>query len=236
MLYKYINKENNEDFAAGRVIYNKPGVTNYPVRLICEIFMRCLEYSDKKDDIVLYDPCCGAGYNLTVLGMMFLEKIKKIYASDINKEFIDLTKKNLSLLTEEGLRNRKNQIKTMIRNYQKKSHLDALESINNMIYKLDRNISSEVYLVDILSENALDNYNFTADIMIIDVPYGQIVNWSKKNGNEINILLSSIKHVISNKTIVAISYTKKQKYKNVYYKRVEKFKFGHRKIDILRPI
>lgn len=31
MFYKYYEKENFEDFACGRVIYNKSGVPNFPI-------------------------------------------------------------------------------------------------------------------------------------------------------------------------------------------------------------
>lgn len=33
MFYKYYEKENFEDFACGRVIYNKSGVPNFPIKL-----------------------------------------------------------------------------------------------------------------------------------------------------------------------------------------------------------
>lgn len=85
MNYKYFNDDNFEDFASGRVIYHKTGMPNFPVRLAGEIFFRCLQYTDKKD-ITLYDPCCGSSYMLTVLGLLNIQEIENIVASDISED------------------------------------------------------------------------------------------------------------------------------------------------------
>ena len=97
--YKYIENKNFEDYASGRVIYQKSGFPNFPVRLSSEIFMTCLDIIGKMDSkITIYDPCCGGGYLLTVLGLMFGDKINSIYASDISEEAVELAKENLNTL------------------------------------------------------------------------------------------------------------------------------------------
>src|SRR5690554_5981977 len=118
MEYKYGKNDNYEDFSAGRVIYNAKGMTNFPVRLAQEIYGRCLQYSPKKRNICLYDCCCGGGYLLTVLGFLNQDTIGKIIGSDINMEMLDIAKKNLSLLTAEGINNRILEIEQMIASYQ----------------------------------------------------------------------------------------------------------------------
>lgn len=127
MIYKYYKDEKFEDFACGRVIYGKAGFPNYPVRIAGEVFKRCLEYSDKKEGITIYDPCCGGGYILTVLGLLNPETIANIIGSDINNKAIALAKDNLSLLTVEGILKRKQQINDMITNYNKQSHKGHLK-------------------------------------------------------------------------------------------------------------
>ena len=43
MTYKFaVNKLNYEDLSSGRVLYNAPGLTGFPVRLVDEIVQRCL--------------------------------------------------------------------------------------------------------------------------------------------------------------------------------------------------
>lgn len=63
MQYKYCPNTNFEDLSSGRVIYSSSGVPNFPVRLLNEIFLRCVEYSEKKTHLNVYDPCCGGGYS-----------------------------------------------------------------------------------------------------------------------------------------------------------------------------
>ena len=109
MRYEYFAAMNFEDFAGGRVLYHMPGTSNFPVRLAGEIFMRCVQFVEK-EKAVLYDPCCGGGHLLTVLGFLCGDRIGSVYGSDIDEEAVALAAKNLSLLTEEGLARRKAQL------------------------------------------------------------------------------------------------------------------------------
>lgn len=68
MEYLYCKDDNFQDFASGRVLYGGKGIPNFPIRLLLEIYGRALERSNKKEDLVIYDPCCGGGYSLTILG------------------------------------------------------------------------------------------------------------------------------------------------------------------------
>src|SRR5690606_38122627 len=119
---------NYEDFSSGRVLYHIKGMTNFPVRLAQEIYGRCLEYSLKKEDILLYDCCCGGGYLITVLGFLNQDTITKIVGSDVDLELLEIAKKNLSLLTLEGMDNRIREIEKMIEDFNKESHIRARES------------------------------------------------------------------------------------------------------------
>ena len=101
MEYKYGKNDNNEDFSAGRVLYIIKGMTNFPVRLAQEIYGRCLQHSRKKNNICLYDCCCGGGYLLTVLGFLNQDTIVKIIGSDIKIEMLKIAEKNLTLLSKE---------------------------------------------------------------------------------------------------------------------------------------
>ena len=68
MEYLYCKDDNFQDFASGRVLYGGKGIPNFPIRLLLEIYGRALERSNKKEDLVIYDPCCGGGYSLRILG------------------------------------------------------------------------------------------------------------------------------------------------------------------------
>ncbi len=231
--YKYANNENYKDYASGRVIYYQTGIPNYPVRLSEEIFARCF-YIPKEQDITLFDPCCGGAYTLTVLGFLYGTVISTIIGSDIDNNAIGLASENLSLLSDEGLQNRRKQLERMIKEFNKNSHREALKSLSNLYFKINNRITTQCFVSDIFKTFSLIDKEFKADIVFADVPYGNLVNWSKKDSNPIDVLLDTLLPVISKDTIIAISSTKIQKISNVNYKRLEKIKIGKRKIEIMR--
>lgn len=236
MEYKYCADSNFEDYACGRVIYHKSNMPSFPVRLSNEIFRRCLEYTGKNNNVTLYDPCCGGGYMITVLGLLNSDVIGRIIGSDINEDAIVLAKSNLSLLNKNGLMERRKQIIQMIQQYNKQSHKDALISIEKFEKIVEnRSLMPDIqcFVADALSKESLSGFDFTSDIVIADVPYGNLVSWSENN-NAINLLLDSICDVIHNNSIVAISYNKSQKIHNAKYKRLERIKIGKRVVEILK--
>ena len=131
MVYKYCENRNFEDLASGKVIVHRAGYPNFPVRLAQEIFCRCLHHLDDPDSVCIYDPCCGGGYLLTVLGFLNFERIKTIIASDISDDAIQLANENLLLLDQNGLQKRIRQINDLLSLHNKNSHIEALNSATN---------------------------------------------------------------------------------------------------------
>ncbi|WP_052703091.1 hypothetical protein [Paenibacillus beijingensis] len=132
--------QNYEDFASGRVLYNAYGTTSFPVRLASEIIQRCfrlLEIKGNKGPYSLYDPCCGGAYMLTVIGLMHGHRINNIYASDVDREVLQVAERNLSLLTPSGLAQRKEQLTQLAALFQKKSHEEALASLERLYEHLN---------------------------------------------------------------------------------------------------
>lgn len=238
MIYKYCENRNFEDLASGKVIVHRAGYTNFPVRLAQEIFSRCLHHLDNPDSVCIYDPCCGGGYLLTVLGFLNFERIKTIMASDISDDAIQLANENLSLLDKSGLKKRIQQINDLLSLHNKNSHIEALNSATNLLSILENSthkIKREVFKTDILSNAPLDNLNFKADIIFTDVPYGNLVEW--QNGNKDNInLLDQLLPVTKEKTVVAICSDKSQKFRSDYFQRIEKQVIGKRLFEIFKLV
>jgi 23S rRNA (guanine2535-N1)-methyltransferase len=211
LIYKYAGKNNYEDYASGRVIYHRSGKPGFPVRLASEIFSRCVRYLPQDKAVTIYDPCCGSGYFLTVLGFIYPERIKEIYASDIDDEALVLANENLSLLTEDGLLKRKAHIEKMLSEYNKTSHLDALKSIGKFIeiVRIRKNdLSVNCFQADVFSKDDLKNHKFVSDIVIADVPYGNMAIWSDQRQDPIDIMLDVLRSVININSIIAVSYIK----------------------------
>jgi tRNA G10 N-methylase Trm11 len=234
MVYKFFQKSNYEDFSSGRVILHKSKNPGFPVRLTGEIFCQCLEYINKINDLCIYDPCCGSAYLLTILGFLFNEKIGTIYGSDIEKESVDFAQNNLSLLSTNGLEKRKNDLFDLVKKYNKQSHINALKSLNNISKYIKHEIKIDTFTANILNRNSLGNKIFCADIIITDVPYGNLVAWSDKTNDPINILLNTVIPIINKNSVIVIIHNKNQKINNSQYDRINKFKVGHRIIEIIK--
>ncbi|HPV01861.1 MAG TPA: hypothetical protein PK127_05240, partial [Clostridiales bacterium] len=239
MEYKYSKDDNFEDFACGRVLYHRSGMPCFPVRLADEIFKRCMGYLGKQNDIVFFDPCCGGGYMATVLGLLNPEAIRKFVCSDIDEEAVGLARSNLSLLTMDGLLRRREQIAGMLGTFGKQSHRDALKSADRFIRIVqDRPFVPEIkcFTADALDKTAFCGSDFIADIVIADVPYGNLSTWSGEKADAVDLLLDSIKCVVYGNSVTAVVCDKSQKVRNSSYKRLERFKAGKRVVEVLKLI
>lgn len=193
------------------------------------MYGRAVSYLLKKKDLVVYDPCCGGGYALTVLGFMHNSDIRKIYGSDIDEFMITHAKKNTGLLTGSGLNGRRNEIELLYKEYGKHSHLEALNSCDKLESLLKQEICTEIFRAD--CTEALPR--ILPDIIITDVPYGNLVEW--KNGQtSVDSMLEQLWLISHEKTILAVCMDKKQKIRCEKWKRLEKHNIGKRKFEIFR--
>jgi len=240
MEYKFAPNQSYEDLSSGRVIFHEKGFSNFPVRLASEIFMRCFELIGKPaEKIKLYDPCCGGGYLLTILGFLHHEQIGEIYGSDIAADATELAQKNLGLLMREGLNLRKVQLEQLYQSYGKASHLGALESAAHLAKLSTDDLVSHVFVRDVLSANASGFEMPLVDIIITDVPYGNLVSWSSdahkpEEQSNIALMLEQLFSHLKETGVIAIISDKKQKIDYQNFKRVSKIQVGKRKIEFFK--
>ena len=238
MEYKYAKKRSYEDYFAGRVIYHQKGRTNFSVKITEELINRAMDMSVKSSDLTIYDPCCGSGYLLTIAGFLFPNNFSKIIGSDIDEAALELASLNLSLLSSDGLRTRKEAIEDMYERFQKSSHRDALESVEkfeNSISHRKKCPEINLFKSDITKEIGPSNINFKADIIFVDVPYGEIIDWKSESESLLNIslLLESVKLMVDENSILIVSSRKKEIINSNSFKRIKKFNIGKRKIEFL---
>src|SRR5512145_2207047 len=169
MQYKYVKEQlDYSDFSSGRVFYSLPGHPAFPVRLASEIFQRCLAPRERiygvSPPLTLYDPCCGAGYHLSVLAYLHGEHIRKVIASDIDAKAIAVAQRNLRLLQIEGLDQRTNEITEMFEKYGKDSHQDALRSASVLKMRLSALTAGHSLETRIFQANATDSREISRHI------------------------------------------------------------------------
>ncbi len=230
MEYKYAKNDNYEDYASGRVLYHMGGEPTFPVRLALEIYQRCLQYSSKKADISLYDCCCGGAYMLTILGLLRNDTISKLYGSDIDLRSIKLAEDNLGLLTRSGIKKRRDELEVLYRKYGKTSHLDALYSLDKIEKQLTKEIKACVFNRNALEASELP---FTPDVIITDVPYGNLAEWGEGSGG-VNQMMDALSEICGQDTIICVCMDKKQKIQTDRYQRLERQLVGKRKFEIYK--
>ncbi len=236
MQYRYVSeKENYEDFAAGRVLLSQAGMTSFPVRLASEIFQRCAEYFRRDQRLRVYDPCCGGGYLLTVLGFLHSTGIQSLHGSDINSDIIGLASDNLRLLTPEGLTTRRDTLRSLADTYNKPSHYDALESVERLRQRLPASpITTQTWVADALQLTANPA---SVDLIICDVPYGSVTHWQTDgDDNLITALLQAQYEALVAGGIVAVISDKSQRATSPRYKRLQQETIGKRRFLILQKV
>src|SRR5688572_6899307 len=217
MQYKYTKElVDYSDFASGRVLYSLPGHPAFPVRLASEIFQRCMAIRGDSSPCVLYDPCCGAAYHLSVLGFLHGDLIQEIVASDVDEKAVALARQNLGILTAAGLDRRIDQISELLKLYGKESHAEALSSAK----KLKSMLPSEELKAKAFQSSATDGKSLleniksnSVDLVLTDIPYGQSSSWEHAEGslNPLWSMLEALRPILSPSGMAAITSDKGQK-------------------------
>ncbi len=100
----------------------------FPVRLGIEIFRRAIDCFPSEKRLAVLDPCCGAGYLLTVLGITFAGRIGVLVGLDVDEKTIEIAEKNLKLLVAGGLEERRAELEELWAKFGKDSHRAAVAS------------------------------------------------------------------------------------------------------------
>jgi 23S rRNA (guanine2535-N1)-methyltransferase len=250
MPYLYASeREDYSDLASGRVFYSLPGHPAFPVRLVSEIFQRCLALwraGGGSGRCILYDPCCGAGYQLSVLAYLHWNEIRSVTGSDVDAQAAALAARNLGLLGCAGLDRRIAEIEQMQRSYGKPSHAEALASALRMRERIASLSQSLPIAARAFQADAWDGAGLAqglngaqADLIITDVPYGQHSQWAGAGeqaapSNPIEALLAALRGVLAPGGVLALSTDKQPKFNWPAYRRVAHFQVGKRKTAILQ--
>jgi len=249
MQYKYVKEQADySDLASGRVFHSLPGHPAFPVRLASEIFQRCMAHRQtiykNSTRSVLYDPCCGAAYHLSVLTYLHRENIQETIGSDVEEKAVALAKRNLELVSIAGLDNRIAEISAMSDRYGKSSHTDALRSTQIMRSHSLALAQKYPVMAKVFHANATEGKEIfnniranSVDIVFTDVPYGQHSAWdSSKAIDPIATMLDVLTNILSGSSIVAIASDKQQKVSHEKYRRIEQFQIGKRRVVIMKLI
>ena len=237
--YQFTTNQNHQDFSSGRVLYGATGSSNFPVRLASEIFLRAvhiLKSQGNQGPYIIYDPFCGAGYSVTVLGFLHSSEIKTIFASD--EDMLGVAKKNLSLLTRKGLADRVEELGGLEAMFHKTSHRYALESSERLEGLLPQSeISVQTFQHNVLTDLFTEFDLSQVDLVITDLPYGKLNQWEglEFGQNPAQEFLSNLRKGLKPLALLALSANKEQEIEYHGFTKAKAFKLGVRKILFLQP-
>ncbi len=146
MEYRFAPAGGYEDVASGgRVLLHRSGQPPFPARLALELFGRARELAPKKEGLVVYDPFCGGGTLLTVIGFLASAPVALLAGSDLDADALRTAEQNLALLSREGLLRRRQRLEALFSAYGKPSHRDAVESAERLAARLPADLCPPGY-------------------------------------------------------------------------------------------
>lgn len=227
------------------MLYNAKGAAPFPVRLADEIAQRCfalLEARGHPGPYTVYDPCCGSRYLLTVIGLLHGPRIRAVLASDINEVMLETARRNLSLLTAEGMRARTEQLRELHERFGKLSHREALESATVLEEYRARGSTEtiEVFPADITAgtPNVLRNgESRPLNMVIADLPYGNLTGWRSDSADPVARMLDNLLPALQpGASVVALIADKSIKLRHERCRRLALLKAGKRQIALFEPL
>ncbi|WP_043635612.1 rRNA methyltransferase [Nonomuraea candida] len=175
-----------ERLASGAVLHSAPGFPAFPVRPASEIFQRALALRGGDRPAVLWDPCCGSGYLVTVLALLHRRRVASVLASDVDPGVLRLAGRNLGLLTGAGLAGRAAELDERAARFGRPSYEAAARAARELAAALAAgggDVPHAVRRADVFDAEALrraldgDPPAAAPDIVITDVPYGEQTHW-----------------------------------------------------------
>ena len=255
MPYRFARERTDDSaFASGHVLSSAPGRTSFPVRLATEVFQRCAAHLAERgvaSPFTLYDPCCGAGQLLTTIGLLHRDAIGELIGSDIDESAVELTRRNLALLSPAGLSARIADLEERHHQFGRPALAAAAEDARLLLAGLmaagDRSLPVSVFTADITQPGALSGRvaDGHVDMVITDVPYG---NWSAWSTNPLGTtddevtetpirrMLETLRTALAPGAVVAVVSGKDQRATHPGYRRVERWQIGRRRIEIVEII
>lgn len=180
MVYRFaVARVDHADLASGAVLRSAPGFPAFPVRLASEMFQRAAALRGASGPLTVWDPCCGSGYLLTVVGLLHRDRIGTLVGSDVAADAIGIAAANLALLRRDGLAARERELLGLADLHGRPSHRAAAEAARRLAADAaaePRTVTAtaSVFDLDGLRRLAAEH---RPDVVLTDVPYGEQTDW-----------------------------------------------------------
>ena len=234
MDYLYAEKDDFSFLASGNVIKHFSGMPCFPVRLNLELFERARR-AVGKERISVYDPCCGSGFSLTVLGLMRRERVEWLRGSDVNPACLEAAACNTSLLTQEGLFAARDAVLSgQFVTEERRAQMNA--SVGKLLpYMQGEAPGADVFLHDILA--SVPPLPGPADYIFADIPYGIMTEWQSESAADpdpLRAFLMNTAPALAEGGVLTVCGGKDLRVRAEGFRRIGRFSVGKRLVYMLQ--
>ena len=158
------------------VLVSAPGRPTLPVRLTLELFGRALSFLGS-EPVTVWDPCCGAGTTLTVLGLCRGRALSGLLGTDVDPSPLDLAGRNLALLEPGGLDARAAELEALAARHGKPGYSGSAAAAHRLVAAP---VPYELAVADAtdLAATASLVERHHPYMVIADLPHGVQTRWS----------------------------------------------------------
>lgn len=206
MRFDYAPDDDYSDLASGTVLRSAPGFPGFPVRVGLEVFDRAAALLGSPTNLTVWDPLSGSGQLLTTIALMRQRSIDEIIASDISSDAVDLATRNLSLLHNDGMRARRDELFAAAEEHGRPAYKAAAAAAERLL-RLGSGIErTTAGVADAMHAPQLENLlgEREVDVVIADVPYGQQTDWASDESEPIPRFLRSVASVLPRRSVIAV--------------------------------
>ncbi len=207
MAYRYATERaDHTDLASGNVLHSAPGHPGFPVRLASELFQRSLAHLDT-EQAGLWDPCCGSGHLVTVLALLHRDRVAHVHACDVDHDAVQIAARNLELLSAHGMAQRERELRGRAVEFDRAAFADRADAtlrLAERLRELGGDVPRSVCEHDAFAPSPPQR---PVDVVLTDVPYGDLAHWSgaRPAGGEVPALMRAHAAVLPRWAVLAVT-------------------------------
>ncbi|MGW5876166.1 rRNA methyltransferase [Nocardiopsis terrae] len=235
MSYRYATERTDHSaLASGQVLRSAPGYPGFPVRLASELLQRAMVHAEG-ERVRLWDPCCGSGYLVTVLGLLHRDRLTHVRATDVDEDAVGIAARNLELLTAEGLAERERELRRSARDFGRVAFVERAGSARDLaagLAAMGGDLPHDSAVADVFGlTDPVD-----ADLVVTDVPYGEMTHWEGgvPDGGPIRGLLASMGRVLPPHAVVVVTARTRRVALPEGIRALERVRVGNRSAALVR--
>ncbi len=235
MSYRYATERTDHSaLASGQVLRSAPGYPGFPVRLASELLQRAMVHVEG-DRVRLWDPCCGSGYLVAVLGLLHRDRLTHVRATDVDEDAVGIAARNLELLTAAGLAEREQELRRSARDFGRVAFVERARAARDLaagLAAMGGDLPHESGVADVFGlTEPVD-----ADLVVTDVPYGEMTRWegAAPERDPIRGLLAAMGRVLPRHAVVVVTARTRRVPLPEGVQALERVKVGNRSAVLVR--